>query len=178
MAREFPDWIDPWKAAEGNRSFRGSIPFSAMERLAPLLAGSEGTVRFVVRFSLDGQRRAMVDVEAQADLPLVCQVSLEPYEHAVDRVSRLAVIEEEADQLRLPEGYEGTCTEAGRLNLVRLVEDECLLAMPQVPRKPGLEFEPYSTGGTERAEEKTRKPFADLGEMLKARRAEQDSGTE
>jgi uncharacterized protein len=176
MAREFPDWVDPWKAAEGHRIFGGSIPLGAMNRLSPLLANTEGEAEFTVRFSLDGQRRVQVDIDVEAELPLVCQVSLEEYRHRIRRTSRLTVVETQAEQQDLPEGTEGTCTEDGRLKMAHLVEDECLLALPQVPRKPGLEFEGFSTGGDEAAVRRTNKPFAELGEMLKTRRTDQDSG--
>lgn len=176
MAKEFPDWVDPWKAADGRRIFTGSVPFSTMKRLLPLLAEDEGSVCFTVRFDRDSQNRAMVDVSVKAELPLLCQVSLEVYRHAVERSSRLVVIEDEAQQQGLPEGYEGTCAEDGRLSVASLAEDECLLAIPQVPRKSGLKFEPYSTGGEAPEEDRTRSPFAGLGDLLKARGTGQDSG--
>src|SRR5690606_13483352 len=38
----------------------------------------------------------------------------------------------------LPEGYEGTLAEHGKVSFLELVEDELLLALPQVPRNPDL----------------------------------------
>ena len=38
MPREFPEFVDPWKAADGKRLFQGTIPLRWMRRLAPLLA--------------------------------------------------------------------------------------------------------------------------------------------
>ena len=37
MPREFPEFVDPWKAADGKRLFQGTIPLRWMRRLAPLL---------------------------------------------------------------------------------------------------------------------------------------------
>lgn len=179
MSREYPDWVNPWKAAEGNRVFSGTIPLARMQRLAPCLAGVEGEASFTARFGLDSQRRVMVDVEVTAVLVLVCQVTLETFPYPVNRRSRLAVVASEGEQQGLPDDYEATCTENGRLAFERLVEDELLLSLPQVPRKPGLQAVDFSTGGSDNtsvAQPETYKPFAGLGDLLHGRQAKQETG--
>ena len=74
VAKEFPEWIDPWKAAEGRRMFSGSLPLRGFARLKPLLAGCEGEVAFSARFYLDAQKRATVDVHVDVDLMQTCQL--------------------------------------------------------------------------------------------------------
>ena len=175
MAREFPDWINPWKAAEGQRTFSGTVPLSRLERLRPLLESSDGEVGFKARFYLDSQRRAIVEIEVTAELPLRCQVSLEEYTHRVQRTSQLTVIEDEMGQLDLPEDHEATCTEDGRLSLASLAEDECILAIPQVPRKPGLKPPGSGAERDTSAGQKTYKPFAVLEKLLNAPETDQDS---
>ena len=174
MAKEFPEWIDPWKAAEGRRVFSGSIPLAGLTRLRPLLADAEGEVTFSARFYLDAQKRATVDVKVVAELSLTCQVSLEDYAHRVERNSRLTIIEDERDQLALPEDEEATCASEGRLSLAGLVEDECILALPQVPRKPGQLLDRPGDAGPSQDKQDTYKPFADLGHMLKAKGSGQE----
>ena len=90
----------------------------------------------------------------------------------VSRRSELAVIEEDGEQFELPEDYEPVQTENGRLAFVSLVEDELLLALPQIPRKPGLKEVDYSTGGQTGKEESLsegsrKNPFSALQDMLK-----------
>ena len=46
MSRDFPDFIDPWKAAEGQRVFFGTVPLKRMQRLSPLLVSAEGEADF------------------------------------------------------------------------------------------------------------------------------------
>lgn len=171
MSREFPDWINPWKAAEGGRMYRGTVPLERLRRLAPLLAETTGEACFRARFWLDSQKRAMVDIEVEAGLPLVCQVSLERFRLPVQRHSSLAVVETESEQTSLPEEYEATCAHEGRLGLDELVEDELLLALPQVPRKPGLErpqAEPDEAAADD--EQETYRPFAGLQKLLQGER--------
>jgi uncharacterized protein len=172
MSREYPDWISPGRAAEGKRIFSGTIPIARMKRLAPLLVDAQGTVSFVASFRTDLDKRVIIDLQVEAALPLVCQASLDVYGEQVKRSSELAVIEHASELDELPDNYDPVQTESGRLAIVSLVEDELLLGLPQVPRKPGLEKVEYSTAGESVAKEgsgaRARKnPFAALQDMLK-----------
>ncbi len=176
MSREFPDFIDPWKAADGNRRFQGTMPLKRMVRLVPLLAKGEetdsGTASFSARFGHDAQGAVIIDLRVEAELPLVCQRSLEPYREPVERSSRLAVITSLEEQDRLPGNYEPVLVEEGRLALQDLVEDELLLAVPQVPRNPALSAVQRSTDGKaepapEEEQEPTHRPFEGLAGLMK-----------
>ena len=171
MSREYPDWISPARAAEGKRVFSGTIPLGRMKRLVPLLAEVKGDANFTAGFRVDLEKRVIVDLQVSAALPLECQASLEVYDEQVRRKTVLAVVESESDQEDLPEHYEPVKTENGRLALASLVEDELLLGLPQVARKPGLEWIEYSTGkpgqeGTGEPGGRKENPFAALRDML------------
>lgn len=172
MSREYPDWISPNRAAEGKRIFSGTIPLSRMSRLAALLVDARGEASFTAAFRTDLDQRVIIDLQVEAALPLVCQASLEVYDEQVKRNSELAVIGNDSEQFELPENYEPVLTENGRLAIATLVEDELLLGLPQIPRKPGLQVIEYSTGGqsfmSETLPEESRKnPFSALQDMLK-----------
>ena len=115
MSREYPDWISPGRAAEGKRLYSGTIPFSRMKRLAPLLENAAGEATFSAAFRLDLERRVVIDLTVEAALPLVCQASLETYDELIERRSELAVIEHEFEMEDLPENYDPVQTENGRL---------------------------------------------------------------
>ena len=172
MSREYPDWISPVRAAEGKRIFSGTISLSRMKRLAPLLVDTQGEVSFVAAFRTDMDKRVIIDLQVEAALPLVCQASLYVYDEQVKRRSELAVIGNDNEQDELPDNYEPVQTEHGRLAIASLVEDELLLGLPQIPRKPGLKKVEYSTGGesVEKGDSpgKAREnPFAALQDILK-----------
>jgi len=88
MSREFPDIIDPWKAADGKRTFQGTMPINRMIRLEALLAPelkehddgllARGVAEFVARFSYDRQGLITIQLDVEAELPLARQRSLEP----------------------------------------------------------------------------------------------------
>jgi uncharacterized protein len=176
MSRDFPDIVDPWKAAEGKRVFAGTMPLKRMERLSPLLVSTGGEAGFEVCFYFDRQRNAIIKVAVKADLVLLCQRSLEPYTETVQRTSLLAVIRDIAEQDMMPANYEPLVLETGghgrgKLALLELVEDELLLALPQIPRNPAVDEIELSTDGEVRPlsddkEEHLQRPFAGLAGML------------
>ena len=152
------------------------MPIDWMGRLAALLApeseSERADVEFSAGFRFDRQGLVTIDLTVRAGLPLVCQRSLETYVERVDRRSMLAVIENMADQEELPELYEPVLVEERRLALVDLVEEELLLAVPQVPRSPEageLELpEDVSVEASSEDElEPTHRPFEGLAGMMK-----------
>jgi uncharacterized protein len=115
MSREFPDIVDPWKAADGRRTFHGTMPLKRLKRLGPMLApGGDGQdeqllawddARFTAGFSYDEQGLVTIRLEVEVELPLICQRSLEPYREKIARRSLLVVIEDVAEQELIPESY-------------------------------------------------------------------------
>ena len=176
MSRDFPDFVDPWKAAEGQRMFFGTMPLKRMKRLSPLLASAEGEAGFEVSFYFDRQRNAIIKVTVKADLVLLCQRSLMPYTETVQRTSLLAVIRDLAEQDMIPANYELIVQETGvyetgKLALLELVEDEFLLALPQIPKNPAVDVIELSTDGevgllSDDEEKRLQGPFAALAGML------------
>ena len=148
MSRDFPDWINPWAAAQGRRRFAGTVPLSRMKRLAELTESDAGEAAFEARFFLDEDRRPGIELEVSADLALMCQASLAPFVSTVQRRSRLGVIEQESEMALLPPDVDPVLTDNGRLALATLVEDELILALPPAPRNPAVEAVHYSTGAS------------------------------
>jgi uncharacterized protein len=192
MPRDFPDLIDPWKAADGKRTFQGTMPLRRMKRLASLLVADEGSAQFHARFSYDEQKNVVLDLSVSAELKLICQRSLEPYHEPVERNSRLLVIENSgqysdknpdkksdkksggslAEQDLMQGSYDPILVENHRLALLEAVEDELLLGIPQVPVNPAVKEVEWSTDGaagkaSALKEEPLQRPFAGLAGMLK-----------
>jgi len=119
------------------RLFDGRLPLSGMPRLRPVLADADGDCRFEVEFGVDAMGMRYVDVRAEAELPLLCQRSLERFLHPVRVNQRLGLITDESQEAALPEGVEPLLLDAsGELNPAGLVEDELILAVPVVPIDP------------------------------------------
>jgi uncharacterized protein len=171
MSRDFPDWINPWSAAEGRRIFEGTVPLQRMQRLSGLLSGPGEDARFSADFALDNERRPVIELDVSAELPLTCQASLETYLQPVTRHTVLGVVASPAEYEMLPSHYEPVLVEEGRMALLELVEDELLLGLPQVPRRPDLDTVQWRSAGAPELRQEpapTRRPFAGLGALLGA----------
>lgn len=151
------------------------MPIKRMARLKALLAlapdESPGDAVFEMGFSHDEQGLVIIRIGVEATLPLLCQRSLEPYREPVDRHSTLVVIEDASQEDSIPESYEPVLVEDRRVALLDLVEEELLLAVPQVPRRPGSERIELSTeAGVQSAsaetKEPTHRPFEGLAGLL------------
>jgi uncharacterized protein len=173
MSRDFPDWVNPWKAAEGNRNYRGSIALSKMDRLVPLLANQSGLASFEASFRRDELGFTIIRLQVDADLPLVCQASLDQFMLEVRRTNVLAAIADLDEQDLVPGHYETVWVESGRLEFLSLVQDELILEVPQVPRKPEMRPVLYSTDPDDRQDiirTEPNKPFADLDALWQSER--------
>jgi len=183
MSREFPDFIDPWKAADGRRSFQGTMPLKRLQRLEPMLAPfpagqdeerlARNDAAFSVSFAYDEQGLVTIQINVTASLPLICQRSLLPYLEMIDRSSLLVVIEQVSDQDLVPESYDPVLVEHRRLAIQDIVEEELLLAVPQVPRNPEVGEIELSTDGkvtipSDAEKEQSHRPFAGLAGLMKA----------
>lgn len=155
------------------------MPLARMPRLTALLAPADNgeevardDVAFRMVFGFDRQGLLTIDVRVSGDLPLVCQRSLSVFSMHVDRRSRVVVIESVEAQDEVPEPYEPVLVTDRRLALVDLVEEELLLAVPQVPvspdaSEPELPDSVALEASTETQQEQTHRPFAGLAGMLK-----------
>ena len=81
-----------------------------------------------------------MELQLEAELPLQCQRSLNRFLLPVRIGQRLGLVRDEADEAGLPPDYEPLLVpEDGQLQLLDIVEDELVLAVPPVPVAPGSE---------------------------------------
>jgi uncharacterized protein len=159
--------IDPERISDKPLVFAGTAKLEDLPRLEESLANGDCELNYRVTARLDRERRKVVSCIIEGFVFLTCQSSLEAFRHEifiddqlvlVDDESGLPPIEEESDA-------EDYLVVDGPLDVLDLVEDAVLLALPMVPRKPGLE-ESKGAGKPEKARDPS--PFAAL-ESLKKR---------
>lgn len=153
--------IRPERLAAKPTVWAGTFAPGDLDRLADSLAGPEGELRYRITAALDPQRRKVVSCIIEGFVFLTCQTSLEAFRHEVSIKDRLVLVDNEAE---LPAITEESDTEDylvadEPLDIRDLVEDAVLLALPMVPRKPGLEEAPGAGAGAAGAGDS---PFAAL----------------
>ena len=165
--RAQPHLIDPEHLTTKPLVFEGTLAPEDLERLDDLVAEGGGELHYRVSAALDGQRRKVVSCIIEGFVFLECQASLDTFRHPVSIDDRLVLVNDESE---LPPIEEENDTEDylvadAPLDVRELVEDAVILALPMVPRKPGLE----EAEVTRRAPNEKPSPFAKLASLKKPR---------
>jgi uncharacterized protein len=167
MSVALPERVDASRMVQARRSFQGTLPLAALKRLRDSLAAVDGAADYDLEFGRDELGIAYLAVHVEAELPLTCQRTLEVFRQPVRIDQRLGLIEDEREEAALPPGYEPLLIADGGLNLVEVIEDELILALPVVPLKPGAPLEWREEPPLEEADEKEANPFAALARLKK-----------
>lgn len=131
-----PHEFDPFRLCESGSQLEGSIPLKQLKRLTPLImAGSNdsGEVDVVLNFDIDDLGVPVVTGRIRARLALICQRCLEAYDFTVDQEINLAWAKSEREMKDLPLRVEPYLVETNPLVTNDVIEDEILLAIPQIP---------------------------------------------
>ena len=157
--------IHPDRMASKPEVFAGTFAPADLERLADVLASDAGELRYRVTARLDERRRKVVSCTIEGFVFLTCQSSLEAFRYPISVDDRLVLVDAESE---LPSIEEESETEDylvadEPLDIRDVVEDAVLLALPMVPRKPGLEER--EVGAKEAARKES--PFAALAGLKK-----------
>lgn len=142
MPKEFlPHRLDVQAFAEEAASLQGAQPLSTFERLS---AETEGRgADSLVDWSAQGELRnprhvqpqVWLQLRAQARLQLTCQRCLQPVDTPVAVDGRFRFVADEAAAAAEDEGSEEDVLAASRaFDLLELLEDELLMALPVAPR--------------------------------------------
>lgn len=134
MSSRLPEFIDPRRLASQGGRYSGTVELGDLPRLSGALVDTAGVAEFNLEFYRDNRKRARIKGQIQADLVLECQRCLGAMVLPVSAVLDLAVIQVPEEAERLPESCDPVWVEEDTLRLLDLVEDELILAIPQVPR--------------------------------------------
>ncbi|MDI1302744.1 MAG: YceD family protein [bacterium] len=132
-ATTLPQYIDAQKWADREAVIDQAFPLAAFARVCEGAASSEGEVRVSIRVHRDAQGLIVLEGKLSTGVALICQRCLEPVVTDVNADVQLWLLwnEEAADQL--PDEADFVLQDAeGRIDLVDVLEDELLLALPLV----------------------------------------------
>lgn len=157
--------IHPDRIATKPLVFEGTFTPRDLERLGDSLADDAGELRYRVTAHLDRQRRKVVSCIIEGFVFLTCQSSLEAFRHAIRVDDRLVLVDDESQLPPIEEESEAEdyLVADEPLDIRDLVEDAVLLALPMVPRKPGLEGQQ----GERKEAVRKESPFAALAGLKK-----------
>lgn len=137
-------FIDPERLTEKGTVFEGVFRPGDLEILAEDLASPDGELRFRVTARLDNTRRRVVSCIINGFVFLTCQSTFETFRHGIAIDDRLVLVgsEEELPAFEEESEQEDFVVATSPIDVHDLVEEAVILALPMVPRKPGVELPP------------------------------------
>lgn len=139
-----PRTLDVPAFCRGGAELGGEVDLSSLTRLAPSLLPAEGDAeaaplswraRGLLRPVSVGPPQPWIELEARGAARLQCQRCLQPVDVVLEVARPIRFVEGEDEAARLDEDSEDDVLAlTHRLDLMALLEDELILALPLVPR--------------------------------------------
>ena len=139
MSAGLPSRFDPQRLAAqdggAGGSLKGELDTSGMLRLTDLMAVKDAVpVSFELKVFRDEARRLIIEGSVSAELACECQRCVEPAVLPVKAEFSLALIKDEDAARNLPAELDPLLVERDHdIDLAALLEDELILALPQIP---------------------------------------------
>ncbi|HQR60957.1 MAG TPA: DUF177 domain-containing protein [Methylophilaceae bacterium] len=127
--------INSLEFAEKSLEIHDIIAPLDLGRLADMLHGRDGELRYALKGSIDKQGKPQLELHLQGKLNLVCQRCLGAVEFALDSTTRFIIVASE-EMLPAPEDEDDTVdymVADQHLSVEALIEDEVLLSLPLAP---------------------------------------------
>jgi len=135
MHQKLPKEIDPFRMAQSGLKLEGTVPISAMNRIAGSLSNNEGEASVIMNFDVDETGLSFMNGKFSAKLSLICERCMTEMSVDVDVECFLAIIKSERKVEGLTELYDPWIVEnSDPILLSSIVEDELILGLPLVPR--------------------------------------------
>ncbi|HSX19679.1 MAG TPA: YceD family protein [Gammaproteobacteria bacterium] len=125
--------VDPYKMAAQGQSLHGKIAVRDMVRGSKLLADENGELAYAIDFAHDADNVCIISGALDGVLTLRCQRCLKPFAHTVHFEFMVSPVRNDNEAKSLPSVYEPTLVTDGKLDVLEWLEDELILALPQVP---------------------------------------------
>lgn len=172
-----PRRLDVRAFAEAGATLQGEVAQAALQRLQGGLAAIDAALP-PVRWQAVGEQRRVtggapqtwIALKAETTVRLVCQRCLQPLAEPLAVERRFRFVEGEDEAERLDEESEDDVLAAGRsFDLLELLEDELILALPLVPRHEECPQPLPLAAGEAPAPEPPAHPFAALAALRRQR---------
>lgn len=166
--KRLPVHIDPFRAAERQQQFAGTIKLSALHRLCDSLISSDGEVYVEMAAGKDPVGTRFMRGYAEVTVEQTCQRCMHPFTYPLRADFLVGICRNDVASALLAENYEPLIVEEDSLFLADFIEDELLLALPIVARHTSCEVAVNASNTEDKMENvvKSVNPFAQL-QLLK-----------
>jgi uncharacterized protein len=142
---------------------------SQLPRLSEAGIVEPAEIRVSIRFSTY-EARVAVDGVLHGTVTMTCQRCLQPVAVDMDDEFRVLIVDDEADPVAEPGGFEPVVADPARLDVRWLAEEQALLSVPLVAKHAdeGCANQPAAEQ-TEEEKPIAQRPFANLRDLLRDR---------
>ncbi|CAX59181.1 MULTISPECIES: 23S rRNA accumulation protein YceD [Erwinia] len=131
---KLPLTLDPVRTAQKRLDYQGVYTPEQVERITESVVSVDSDVECSMSFAIDNQRLAVFNGTAAVSVTLCCQRCNKTFPHQVHVTYCFSPIVTDEQAEALPEAYEPVeVNEFGEIDLLAVVEDEIILALPVVP---------------------------------------------
>ncbi len=174
--------LDALKAAKENRVIAESLPLAGFERLASLLADSEGELAFEWAFYFNAGKQLQAKLSLHASVHLTCQRCNAPFPFKIDAEVEMQRVQTEAEAEALPLAVQPLYLDAlNQIQPQEILEDELILALPMFPmhekKDCSLSQNQAYYATSDETQKNTYKPFADLNQLADLKERKSGSST-
>jgi uncharacterized protein len=156
--------VDSFEFCKQQQQLAGQTPVAEFARLSTELASNTGTLDWTVVGGRHAIGVAQLSITVSGDIQLLCQRCLSPMSYSLSSASTMVLAKDEADadetEARLDDDSLDVIVGSATQDLMVLLEDEALLALPLSPRHAQCPGD-VPIAGTEKAES----PFAVLKKL-------------
>jgi len=142
LSKRLPVQIDPIRLAVARQQLHGELEISRLSRLSEVLTSTDGVLKVKLDFDVDTNKVHHVTGSIDAVLSLCCQRCLSAMQWPLSVDVSLAFIAHEHQADELMAEYEPYLLQETPVVLSDMIEDEILLALPQVPMHDETECSP------------------------------------
>jgi uncharacterized protein len=125
--------VDATVLAHGGLSWERDFSETHFARLGDVAVSDQPAVSIKLKFAMFEQR-PVIHGELQVAVELICQRCMAAMLYPLRETFELMVIESEDELGLVPESYEPWITNAARLDVLALVEEQLLLALPLIAK--------------------------------------------
>ncbi len=165
-----PSIIDPRKLAQQQALYEGHVAADQLSRFAQAVVAIESDLQARVEFDLNPSRKPCVNGSINLRASVPCQRCLEPVQIEVAAEFAVEVVWNEEQAAAIIKRADSWIVPERQANLVELLEDELLLALPVVSYHPPGQCKNDLRELVETVEEETTandNPFAVLQSLKK-----------
>lgn len=132
--KRLPKYVNPFELAENEAELSGVLSLTELQRVTEIICKqSPVEIKVMLKFSKSLEGLSIITGNIKTRLLLNCQRCIQPVNYDLDIDVQLSPVRSEKAIKDLPERYDPIIVTDETLQIIDLVEEELLLALPMAP---------------------------------------------